>query len=134
MSLGRMYLYAQLVAFLGFTGFGYAAPTRFATMLGMTLTDVTAIADFSATYGGLCAGISVLLYLGATRTSWERPALVLAVSATAGLLLGRVLTLLQHGPAGAYIHGTMAVELVAVVAGLWLLRADGQPAPSPGTA
>lgn len=134
MTLTRLYLFAQLVAFAGFTVAGYAAPTRFASALGMTLSDVTAVADFSATYGGLSAGIAVVLLLGATRPSWERAATLLAVTASAGLFLGRLLTLAWHGPAGAYIHGSMALELVAALAGAWLLRGAAAPAPALRTA
>ena len=130
MTLVRMYLIAQLAAFLGFTAFGYAAPSRFATLLGMSLHDVTAVADFCATYGGLCAGISAVLALGLARPAWERPAVTLAVTASAGLLLGRLLTIAQHGPAGLYIHGSMALELVAALAGAWLLRGAEAPQPS----
>lgn len=130
MSLARLYLWAQFAAFAGFAVAGYAVPSRFAAALGMSLSDVTAVADFSATYGGMSAGIAVVLALGATRDAWERPATLLAVTASAGLLLGRLVTLAQHGPAGAYIHGSMAVELLAALLGIVLLRGAPREAPT----
>jgi hypothetical protein len=136
MTLTRTYLSAQLVAFTGFAALGYAAPARFASALGMTLHDVTALADFSATYGGLSAGVALILLAGILRPAWERAALALAVTTSLGLFEGRVTQLVQHGAAGPYIHGSMAVELLAGVAGIWLLRraARSAPAATPATA
>lgn len=119
----RPYLIVQLLAFFGFAVLGLFEPERFAALLGVSLSSVTALADFCATYGGMSAGVALVLALGVARPAWARPATMLAVATSFGLFAGRVLTLAQHGPAGAYIHGSMIIELGAGLAGVWLLRA-----------
>jgi hypothetical protein len=128
-TLERIYLAANLLIFGGFAAAFFAAPDTLGGLIGITLRDNTARADFRAMYGGLSLGVGVVLALGLTKPRWREPALLLGVTTAAGLALGRLLTLATHGPAGLYIEGSLASELISVITGIVLLRV-ASPAPS----
>ncbi|MGZ3424413.1 MAG: DUF4345 family protein, partial [Polyangiales bacterium] len=110
---------------LGFAVFGIFAPVRFASMLDISLASTTAIADFAGTYGGMSAGVAAILALGIARPAFAKAATMLAVATSFGLFLGHSLSVLRHGPAGVYVHGSIALEVGAGLLGLWLLSREG---------
>lgn len=126
----RLYLVANLLIFWGFTVGFFFMPVRLGEMLGITLHSTTALADFRAMYGGMCLGVGVVFLLGLLKEGWRAPAVLLAVTTAAGLLLGRTLTIVVDGPASLYIYASMAGEVGATALGIWLLkRPNLAPAP-----
>ena len=119
----KLYLGSVLLVFWGFTAAFFAKPRELGEKLGIQLTNVTALADFRAMYGGMCRGVGVLFLLGMTKPEqWRVPAILLSVTTAAGLLLGRILTWALEGNPGTIIHGFMATEVFAIVVGVWLLK------------
>lgn len=122
-TLEKGFLALNLIIYAGFVAAAYLAPVWLGNQLGIHLGGTTALADFRAMYGGLPLAASVVFVLGIERDELRRAAIWLATAGALGLLVGRLLTLVQAGPAGLYIYASMGSEMVAVVAGAFLLRA-----------
>lgn len=118
------FLFLNLAIYAGFAVAFLAMPVRFAEMIGIQLQSSAALADFRAVYGGLCLGISLVLIAGIARSGYCQAALLLAITCGSGLLLGRLITLLLDGPGNLYIYASMASEVFAIIAGLFLYRAE----------
>lgn len=121
--LKKGFLAVNLLIYGSFVALAYLAPAWLGAQLGIHLEGTTALADFRAMYGGMSLGASVIFVLGIEREDLRPAALWLATAAALGLSLGRLLTLMQAGPAGPYIYASLASELLAVGAGTFLLRA-----------
>lgn len=102
----------------------YAAPEAIAGELDIELTSPTALADFRAIYGGAPLGIGIIMALGLWRSTWMKPALMTIVLCTAGLLLGRLITMASPGGVGTIIYLFAAIEAVVVAGSVWLYRAQ----------
>lgn len=129
-TLKKGFLAINLLVYVSFVALAYLAPTWLSGRLGIHLEGTTALADFRAMYGGLTLGASVIFVLGIGREDLRPAALWLATAGALGLVLGRLLTLVQAGPAGPYIYASLASEVAAIGAGALLLRAAPQAAPA----
>ncbi|APR75651.1 Hypothetical protein A7982_00997 [Minicystis rosea] len=127
-TLKKGFLALNLMIYASFVAAAFLAPIWLGNQLGIHLSGTTALADFRAMYGGLCLGASVIFVLGIEREDARPAAMWLATAGALGLFLGRLLTLVQAGPAGIYIYASMGSELVAVLAGAFLLRGSPRAA------
>ena len=110
--MNRSSLYLT-VSSLGFLAFGLAylvAPEAIAARFDITLGSPTAVADFRAAYGGMTAGIGVVLGIARRRREWRELGVLASVVASGGLLAGRLVTIATHGPAGWLIEGLMLMS------------------------
>lgn len=99
------------------------APTQFARALDITVESATATSDFRAVYGGVCFAIAAFA-ISALRREALRPAAVLAlVLIFDGLIFGRLLTWVTHGPGSALIFAQLALEVGGAAWGALVLRA-----------
>jgi hypothetical protein len=119
-ALTKIFVAANALVWIGFGPAFYFAPDALATQLDIALTSPTAIADFRAMYGGAPLGIGIFMAMGLWRKEWMKPALMVIVLCTAGLLLGRLITMAQPGGVGTIIYIFAAMELGAIVGAVWL--------------
>lgn len=125
MRLQRLYLALNLPVYFGFS-LGYLLwPRALATRLDIALGSPTALADLTATYGGLSGAMGAFMLLGMLRPQHTRGAVLVACLGSAGLLLGRTLSLTREGPPSPYLYATALSELIGVSVGLWLLSRNG---------
>ena len=100
----------------------YFWPEVIASYLDIALQSPTALADFRAVHGGIPLGAGLFMGMGLRRPEWLGPALMLILLGTAGLLAGRMLTVIDTGGVGQLIYLFMALEAGTIVLGAWLYR------------
>lgn len=118
----RLFIAFNALVYLAFGPAFYFFPQALAGLLGITLGSPTALADFRAMYGGLPLAAGLLMAIASKRASWQEPAYFLCMAGAAGLLFGRVLSIVLCGAPGLPIYGFMASEIVALVWGAILYR------------
>ncbi|MBL8018573.1 MAG: DUF4345 family protein [Leptospirales bacterium] len=118
----KSYLALNLAVYALFALGFFIAPVTLAGKIGITLQHSAALADLRAVYGGLSLGIGALIVLGLTQKTHTLSAVILCMLASAGLLLGRLVTMILDGPGDIYIYGSMALEVLAVILGVLLIR------------
>lgn len=101
-------------------------PTFVARQLEMTVESASAVSDFRAVYGGLCFAVTVLGVLAVRRPALRHAVVLTFVLVLDGLVFGRIISLITHGPGSALINAQLALEVFGAVAGFVVLRA-----PSP---
>jgi hypothetical protein len=121
-TLTKIFVAANALVWIGFGPAFYFAPEALAGQLDIALTSPTAIADFRAMYGGAPLGIGIFMASGLWRRQWMKPALMVIILCTAGLLLGRLITMAQPGGVGTIIYFFAALEAGAIVGSAWLYR------------
>ncbi|GEM_PF-3398366 len=113
-------------------------PVDLADWVDFDLETNTALAEFRAMYGGLSIALALLHGGAAIRGAWLRPALMMSSVITAGLLVGRLSSLVLDGMFGAFVLGLALGEVVLLglsAAALWRLwRAPDAPVPTPQVA
>ena len=120
MLVKKVYLFANVAIYAGVAAAFLAAPKPLGEAIGLRFESTAALADFRAMYGGLCLGAAISIAKGMRDAAWERSAILLAITSAAGLFLGRVLTLATVGPANPFTYASMASEVLAVAAGLFV--------------
>ena len=127
----RIYLVLHLAIAWGYGVLVFADPQRVAALFEIALPTNTALADFRAMYGGLMLGMGIVFLRGLLRAAWRAPAVLLAAATGGALAIGRLLTLLLDGPVGGIIYLNGAIDVLACVLGVWLLRRkDVVPSPA----
>jgi hypothetical protein len=121
-TLTKIFVAGNALVWIGFGPAFYFAPEALAGQLDIALHSPTALADFRAMYGGAPLGIGIIMAMGLWRTQWMKPALLTIVLCTAGLLLGRLITMASPGGVGSIIYLFSAIEAVTIVAAAWLYR------------
>jgi hypothetical protein len=121
-TLTKIFVAANALVWISFGPAFYFAPDALAGRLDIALTSPTAIADFRSMYGGAPLGIGIFMAWGLWRREWMKPALMVIILCTAGLLLGRLITMVQPGGVGTIIYFFAALELGAVVGAALLYR------------
>lgn len=99
-------------------------PKEFASNLGIELTNVTALADFRAMYGGLSVGVAPLFIGSIYKKDWKVPALVVIAGTSGMLLICRLFTALKDGNPGQLIWFFAVNELVSLSLALWALKTN----------
>ena len=62
------------------------------------------------------------MLMGLFRQKWMKPVLMLILLGTTGLLVGRVLTIIDTGGVGIFVYTVSVLEFSAIVFGAWLYR------------
>lgn len=124
-KLGPVVIAANAAVFIAFGLAFLIAPQRLADTLSITLENATALADFRAMYGGLALGMGVVFAAGLRNPAWHQPTLFLCAASSAGLLVGRVLTVSAGATPEPFIYGLMAIELISAVGAAFALTGDG---------
>lgn len=99
-------------------------PTFVARQLEMTVESASAVSDFRAVYGGLCFAVTVLGVLAVRREELRHAAVLMFVLVLDGLIFGRIISLITHGPGSWLINAQFALEVVGAVGGALVLRAS----------
>ena len=140
-SFARLVLVLVGVVWLGVGFAGVADPRELGDWLDFDLESNTALAEFRAMYGGLALALAFLHIAAAVRGAWLRPALLMSATITAGLLLGRLVSIGlsgMFGPVALVLAGVEVVLLVLSAVALWRLwrpaapvAAEAESAPPP---
>ena len=120
--LTKTFVAGNAVVWMAFGPTFYFATETFANYLDITLRSPTALADFRGVYGGLHLAAGVFMMMGLFRQKWMKPVLMLILLGTTGLLIGRVLTIIDTGGVRAVVHIVSILEFSAIVFGAWLYR------------
>lgn len=110
------------VSALVFLGFGFAfllAPAQMAAHINLLPDTPTALSDIRAVYGGLEVGLGLYLGIAALRRSWLASAVTLLSIAFAGVVAGRITSLVVDGTPGVIVFLAFALEAAGLLASLW---------------
>jgi hypothetical protein len=119
-SIPRVILFLLGAAFLGFGTAFVVWPSRMARLVDIALPTRTALADFTATYGGFQLGFGVFLLVCAQRGAWLEPGLWAAAAALGGFGTIRVVSLLlTRGPVRQVVWIGLLLELGGVALSIW---------------
>jgi hypothetical protein len=121
-TLTKIFVAANALVWIAFGPAFYFAPDALAGRLDIVLGSPTALADFRAMYGGAPLGIGIFMAMGLWRSQWMKPALMVIMLCTVGLLLGRLITMVQPGGVGTIIYLFAALELGAIFGAALLYR------------
>lgn len=120
MSPTRIFL---LVTGLSSVGIGVAylvAPTALAALTDLHAQSPLAVVEVRGFYGGQLVGLGVLILLGASRSAFVAPALLLIAASLGGTAFGRVVGLVVSGTLPPIMLGLLGAELLATAAALIL--------------
>ena len=102
-------------------------PAQMSGLLGIQLTQPSAIGDVRASYGGLIIGLAIFLWLCANPTH-ARTGVRLLLLAIVGLMTGRLFGILVDGPTNTAGLLLLGIEISTTIACLLALRANPAPA------
>jgi len=121
--LGKIILWITAVSFAAYGVACLVWPALPADYAGLAINSGDAYSEMGAMYGGLQIGFGLFCLLGATRTGYFRPALVLLVLCVGLLALGRAYsTITGADPVGGYTWGAMAFEFSTAILAAIALR------------
>ncbi|MEQ9363783.1 MAG: DUF4345 domain-containing protein [Leptospirales bacterium] len=106
------------------------APDLLAAPLGFALDNTSALNEFRANYGGMLLLLGMLTAAGGLRSQWHRPALYLLLCFTAGLVLGRLVSIVLDGAPGVALYIFGGFELFGATAAALLLRCYDRDCPA----
>ncbi len=119
----RLVLVLAGLVWLAIGLYAMADPVAVADSVDFELRSDLARLEIRAMYGGLSIAVGALHFVGAVRSVWLVPTLVVAIVLTLGLVTGRVLSIAVDGFPGVFALGLLASELTLVaVASLALWR------------
>lgn len=121
MTIEQVVLGTTALVFLGVAVTGLFTPRRIIEPLGGAITTPSMANEMRANYGGMHLGIATLMALGAARPAYQTPALLLLLTFTAGLCLGRAVSWVLDGAPNRYIRIFFALEVVGVGVAVALL-------------
>ena len=99
------------------------SPQLPAAYAGLAFTNGDALPEIGAMYGGLQTGFGVFCLLGAAKTDYYRPALVLLMLCLGGLGLARCFWAFSGAEqVTGYTYGAMAFEYSTAILAAWALR------------
>lgn len=99
-------------------------PRETARFLGMELPGPPALSEYTAVYGGLEAGMAAFFALGLLKPSLRPAVLLFAVCLYAGLVVFRTTVVVRHGTAVGNTLGAYGLEIVFLVWGVVLWKAQ----------
>ena len=118
--LTKVFIVLNAAVWITFGPAFYFATEAFAGMLDIALQSPTALADFRGMYGGVPMAVGVFMLISLFRQEWIAAALMLILLGTSGILLGRLLTLVDTGGVSTYIYLISGLELGTILIGTWL--------------
>ncbi|MFU5003742.1 DUF4345 domain-containing protein [Pseudomonas paraeruginosa] len=95
----------------------------FVGMVGTELQplSVSAFNEVRANYGGLQIAIGLLLLVGTFSCEWQRPALLVSIAVTGGLVSGRLISISIDGLPNAFTTGLVWLEATSTIIATLLL-------------
>jgi len=122
--LGKFVLWFSAAMFIGYGLACLFSPTLPIDYAGLAFVTGDGLPEAGAMYGGLQTGFGVFCLLGALRTDYYRPALMLLLLSVGGLALSRCYwAVMSEMEIGSYTIGAMAYEYTtAILAALALRR------------
>jgi hypothetical protein len=122
--LGKFVLWLSAIMFIGYGLACLLSPALPAGYAGLIISNGDALAEMGAMYGGLQTGFGAFCLLGALRTEYYRPALVLLLLCIGGLALARCFWAFGGDEViGGYTYGALVYEYsTAILAALALRR------------
>ena len=120
----RLFLAANALLWLPYGLYCFLAPEFLAEAAGVSATGATGTVELRAMYGGLQAGIGALCAAGASRSQFERPALLALLAIACGLAITRTLGAAMESELSTYTGSALVLEYSLAGASAWLLRAQ----------
>ncbi|MDH4040143.1 MAG: DUF4345 family protein [Gammaproteobacteria bacterium] len=121
--LGKFVLWFSAAMFIAYGLACLASPALPAGYAGLEFASSDAVPEIGAMYGGLQTGFGLFCLLGALKTGYYRPALVLLLLCIGGLALSRCFWALSGtAPIGSYTLGAMAYEYTTAILAAIALR------------
>jgi Domain of unknown function (DUF4345) len=122
--LGKFVLWLSAVAFIAYGLACLFSPALPAGYAGLEFVTGDALPEIGAMYGGLQTAFGVFCLLGALKTDYYRPALMLLLLCIGSLALSRCYWAIAGGvEVSGYTYGAMAFEYtIAILAALALRR------------
>jgi hypothetical protein len=121
--LNQMALAVVAVVF-GWVGLsGLLAPATITGPVELVAPSASAINEIRANYGGMHLALSALFVMGAVSAAFRWAATVALTLFTAGLVGGRLLSIVVDGMPNAFVVQLLITEVIAAVGGATLLFA-----------
>jgi hypothetical protein len=122
--LGKFVLWLSAIVFIAYGLVCLFSPALPAAYAGLEFVTGDALPEMGAMYGGLQTAFGVFCLMGAIKTDYYRPALMLLLLSIGGLALSRCYWALAGGTeVGSYTYGAMAYEyFTAILAAIALRR------------
>jgi hypothetical protein len=122
MSAARVFLVAMGLPCV-IIGMAYlVAPVSLAAFADLALPSPLAVIEVRGFYGGQLVGLGAFMLLGARRSAFTKPALLLVAAALGGTALGRVVGVVAAGVLPAPILLLFGVEAGCALAALVLSK------------
>jgi hypothetical protein len=121
-SLERVFLLATGLLFVAFGVAYLVAPVPMAALADLGVASPLAVIEMRGFYGGQLVGLGALVLLGARRSAFVAPALLLLLASLGGTALGRLVGVLASGSLPAIIAVALAMELAGALGALALWR------------
>ncbi|MEY3011585.1 MAG: hypothetical protein RIT45_320 [Pseudomonadota bacterium] len=132
----RLVLILAGLVWLAIGLYAMADPVAVADSVDFELRSDLARLEIRAMYGGLSIAVGALHFVGAVRTVWLVPTLVVAIVLTLGLAAGRILSIAVDGFPGVFALGLLGSELALVAVAslaLWRLNSAARAARKAAT-
>jgi hypothetical protein len=124
MSLTRLFLLATGIVSV-VLGFVYlVSPMAMASLTDLDASTPLAAIEVRGFYGGQLVGLGAFVLLGAWRSAFATPALLLVALSLGGTALGRIVGVFASGSLPPVMLGLLVVELGAAAAALLLLKRE----------
>ncbi|MCB1709201.1 MAG: DUF4345 family protein [Halioglobus sp.] len=122
--VGKFVLWLSASMFIAYGLACLVSPALPAGYAGLEFVSADAIPEIGAMYGGLQTGFGIFCLLGALKTDFYRPALVLLLLCIGGLALTRCFwAFTGAAEVGGYTYGALVYEYsTAILAALALRR------------
>ena len=122
--VGKFVLWLSASMFIAYGLACLVSPALPAGYAGLEFVSADAIPEIGAMYGGLQTGFGIFCLLGALKTDFYRPALVLLLLCIGGLALARCFwAFTGAAEVGGYTYGALVYEYsTAILAALALRR------------
>ena len=117
MKLAKFSLFITILAFLGIGFFCLFAPIEASSLVDLQLSNVTAITDFRANYGGCIIGIGLFFVYCYLNSDYIRLGLILQFLSFGGFVVGRIIGIILDGiPKPILIYFLVAEILLVILA------------------
>ena len=70
-------------------------------------------------YGGAPLGVGLFMAIGLRCAEWFKPALMMVILGTGGILLGRLISVAYDPNVEAFMWGFIGLEVVVLSVGIW---------------
>jgi hypothetical protein len=121
--IGKFILWLSAGMFIAYGLACLFSPALPAGYAGLEFVSGDALPEVGAMYGGLQTGFGVFCLLGALKTEYYRPALMLLLLCIGGLALARCFWAFSgSGEIGGYTYGAMAYEYTTAILAAIALR------------